>query len=143
MTAASWESKRRGSMFAVSELRDERGVSARDPLSDSKASALPTDEVLPQLGVGLLGRCWSLIWTLYAWTFTLDSIYRTTSYSIQNCEKWLDSLPCNHGHRVDVHLPVINSVMVAVGSVEINAPEEDEKANQGVVREDLRHGLFL
>lgn len=70
MTAASWESKRRGSMFAASESRDERRVSVRDPLSDAKASALPTDEVSLQLSVGLLGRCWSLIWTSYAWTFT-------------------------------------------------------------------------
>lgn len=57
MTAASWESKRRRSMFAVSETRDERGVSVRDMLSNSKASALPTNEVSLGLGVDLLGRC--------------------------------------------------------------------------------------
>lgn len=57
-------------MFAVSESREEVSVSVVDTQSDSKTLALPMDEVSLQLGADPLGRCWSLIWTSYAWTFT-------------------------------------------------------------------------
>lgn len=52
-------------------------------------------------------------------------------------------MPRDHIGRIDIHLPVVDAVLVTVGGVEIEAPEEDKKADRGAMCEDLRHGLLL
>lgn len=61
----------------------------------------------------------------------------------QKGEKHPDASPRDHVRGVDVHLLVVDAVLVAVRGVEVEAPEEDEKADRGAMRENFSHGLFL
>lgn len=54
-----------------------------------------------------------------------------------------NALTRNHISRVDVHLLVIDAVLVTVSSVEVHAPEEDQKADGDAMLDDVNDRLLI
>lgn len=83
MTAAVWDSNKRGSIFAISKSIDEAGVSVLERSSDVReASELSIDKFSLQVTREFFGRCCSLIWTSYLCTVVAWAKNSVTSVNL-------------------------------------------------------------